>query len=530
MVETYEESMEWKSGSSEDLLRQGIAAARAGQRERARELLTRLVEQDEENALAWLWLSGVVDSLEDREVCLENVLTLDPDNTAARRGLDLLHRQKVEQLLREGIAAAKAGQRERACEILTRVVAHDEKNISAWLWLSGVVDSLEDREICLENVLSLDPENDAARRGLAVLRKQREAPSPPSADPGPSSTSASDSPVPERADVPISPAAAILDEDSKSYRPELESEPPPSPVQAEFENEYLCPYCATPTEPADRRCEACGGELWIRFRKQEKRSTWLWMAIVFQFLNTLRIGIIPAALSVIVFWSDNREVSRLIDAYAEIFHVARSDIETSADIAFVITLVMFLFSLAVLISLYLRWKPAYYLLMVTASLGAFGAAVGIILSLSPSPAPQSPVVALLAGGGNLLCNGFNFAIALAVLWAVFQMQDDFAFERRRVLFRPDPDIRDSSTFLARGHDYARRKMWGLAALHMRRSVALMPDRMDGRGALILIYLKLKRYDLAEQALAEARRINPQDPQIAELQALLDSARSAEGSE
>ncbi len=49
-------------------LRQGIAAARAGQRAQAREMLMQVVEIDEENLLAWLWLSGVVDSLEDRVV------------------------------------------------------------------------------------------------------------------------------------------------------------------------------------------------------------------------------------------------------------------------------------------------------------------------------------------------------------------------------------------------------------------------------------------------------------------------------
>ena len=49
-------------------LRQGIAAARAGQQAQAREMLMQVVEIDEENLLAWLWLSGVVDSLEDRVV------------------------------------------------------------------------------------------------------------------------------------------------------------------------------------------------------------------------------------------------------------------------------------------------------------------------------------------------------------------------------------------------------------------------------------------------------------------------------
>ena len=87
----------------QDLLDQGIAAVKAGQREHARDLLMRVVEQDDENALAWLWLSGVVDSLDDREVCLENVLSLEPHNEMARKGLDILRRQKAEQLMRLGV-------------------------------------------------------------------------------------------------------------------------------------------------------------------------------------------------------------------------------------------------------------------------------------------------------------------------------------------------------------------------------------------------------------------------------------------
>ncbi len=68
-------------------------------------------------------------------------------------------------------------------------------------------------------------------------------------------------------------------------------------------------------------------------------------------------------------------------------------------------------------------------------------------------------------------------------------------------------------------------MWALAALHMRRGVALIPNQMDGRGLLILAYLKLKQYDLAAQALEDAMRISPGDPQIKELATLLNDARS-----
>jgi tetratricopeptide (TPR) repeat protein len=70
-----------------DLLQRGIEAARAKRNDEARELLLRVVQLDEHNEQAWLWLSGVVESLDDRRVCLENVLALNPNNQRAQAGL-----------------------------------------------------------------------------------------------------------------------------------------------------------------------------------------------------------------------------------------------------------------------------------------------------------------------------------------------------------------------------------------------------------------------------------------------------------
>jgi hypothetical protein len=73
-----------------ELLNRGIAAAKAGENDRARAALLKVIEQDERNEQAWLWLSGVVDSQEDRRICLENVLAINPNNTRAQAGLRLL--------------------------------------------------------------------------------------------------------------------------------------------------------------------------------------------------------------------------------------------------------------------------------------------------------------------------------------------------------------------------------------------------------------------------------------------------------
>ena len=75
-----------------DLLQQGIALAKAGHHEQARIILLQVIELDERNESAWLWLSGVVDNDDDKAVALENVLVINPSNEWAKRGLQLLGR------------------------------------------------------------------------------------------------------------------------------------------------------------------------------------------------------------------------------------------------------------------------------------------------------------------------------------------------------------------------------------------------------------------------------------------------------
>lgn len=72
------------SGSSVELVRQGIAAYQAGDTARARELLKQAVSQDPSNQSAWLWLSGVVSGSDECVYCLNRVIHIDPKSEAAR--------------------------------------------------------------------------------------------------------------------------------------------------------------------------------------------------------------------------------------------------------------------------------------------------------------------------------------------------------------------------------------------------------------------------------------------------------------
>lgn len=76
--------------NTSQLLQQGIAAARASDRARARHLLTQAVRADPRSEQAWLWLAAVVDSPAQQRTCLEYVLRINPHNPQARRGLDSL--------------------------------------------------------------------------------------------------------------------------------------------------------------------------------------------------------------------------------------------------------------------------------------------------------------------------------------------------------------------------------------------------------------------------------------------------------
>jgi tetratricopeptide (TPR) repeat protein len=75
---------------SGNILTEAIASVRIGERARAREILSKLLRADSQNAEYWVWMSSVVDSPRERKYCLESALKIDPTNRAALRGLVIL--------------------------------------------------------------------------------------------------------------------------------------------------------------------------------------------------------------------------------------------------------------------------------------------------------------------------------------------------------------------------------------------------------------------------------------------------------
>lgn len=88
----------------------------------------------------------------------------------------------VSQLIERGAYALRAGRIDAAQQMLRRAVALDENIESGWLWLSGAVDDQE-KVVCLEKVLLINPRNEHARAGLIKLRQKLSQPAPSPASP-----------------------------------------------------------------------------------------------------------------------------------------------------------------------------------------------------------------------------------------------------------------------------------------------------------------------------------------------------------
>lgn len=107
---------------------------------------------------------------------------------------------------RQGIAALRGGDRAQARTLLTAALKENPNDAAAWLWLTGALDTDEERIHCLRQVLRIEPNNNAAARGLAqVLERANQAPRP---------------------ETPPPPVSVFVDETAAPQEPEPQDAPP----------------------------------------------------------------------------------------------------------------------------------------------------------------------------------------------------------------------------------------------------------------------------------------------------------------
>jgi tetratricopeptide (TPR) repeat protein len=167
--------------SSVEVLQRAIQAARAGQKAEARDLLIELVETDPRNEMAWMWLSGLVDSLEDRIIACENVLTINPANEKVRAYLAELQRQHESLvtsknsddavgLFNQAKAHAERKDRNMALQLAAQAVEKRDDYEEAWLLIGRISLDMDQRIAALERASRLNPANAKTASALERAR------------------------------------------------------------------------------------------------------------------------------------------------------------------------------------------------------------------------------------------------------------------------------------------------------------------------------------------------------------------------
>lgn len=521
--------------SISSLLQEGVAAARAGQRERARALLTRVTETEPYNVTAWLWLSGVAETLAEAVTCLEHAAEVEPENVKVQQALSTARRRLSDTWVQEAIQAIHAGETETARDLLMQAVERDESNVAAWWQLSQVVEAPDERDICLENVLALDPDHAEARAALESARRDTAL---MSAIPD----EAADAPVTDRQVESWMPAITV----PFISPPESEaaSMPPAVPTPDILDDELHCPYCATPTAWEDRRCSVCGRALWTRQREVEKRTSPYWILIILEV--TLCFGglLLPLLLLTYVDMRvDFADITQLFPVYLGTRSITAAGAAVVFGLAprllFWLSLIPSGLSALILLSVLSRWLPCYFAALLMGALrilaGLSSAVIVISTRLEPAQSVLHGALEVAPAGrfinlvrtGIIAANLGLVALGTFALVSLASLQDHFAFKSRRLLLRIDNDVEGSQVGLwLRGRAYAQQKAWALAALHLRQAV-MLEKHLEVYLALSVAYINLACFNLADAALKQARRLSPDDPQITELMALLAEKRAGE---
>ena len=389
----------------------------------------------------------------------------------------------LEHLLSEGIAAARAGHKDQARQLLLQVIAQDQEVEAAWLWLSEVVEDPHERQVCLENVLALNPGNAAAQRGLRWMEEQGAvspaSPIPPAPPQPEESKEPGSGPV---RDIPLQPVPAT----------------PASQVEID---PFGCPYCAGPVGGEGPRCEHCGRLVEIRQRKRPGWGSSGWLLVLILMLGA-------AAWLQGYFVSQAGTIDQLPEWTRRIgvqFVVGRAlynpqgigdDLAEAARVLTSFDYLLAGLSVVAVAGLALKLRLVYFGSFLLMGLMVLATGVGLLMGFT------GLLPALLRLG----------LVALTTRWLA-ESSSIFEWQTRQYSAALDPDLRTDLDYYSRGKRYSEMGMWAKAAAHWRVAVLLAPGKVPYRVALANAFRRMDYAAAARAEIEQALEIAPGDPEL-----------------
>ena len=166
--------------NSIELLRQALQAARSGRELTARDLFLDVVRIEPDNEVAWMWLSGLLDPLEDRIAACERVLSINPKNHKmwAYRNELLKEREvsfrirttELDEQVQQVRWYVEDGKREDALLLLQTILREANGHKEAWNLFADLSVNINDKVRAYEAILQADPSDSSAREALRRYR------------------------------------------------------------------------------------------------------------------------------------------------------------------------------------------------------------------------------------------------------------------------------------------------------------------------------------------------------------------------
>jgi CheY-like chemotaxis protein len=155
---------------AKNFVQRGIASSQENKKDAARQCFLQAILHDSQNEMAWLWLASIVDSAEEKTSHLQKVLSINPDNESALSSLKMVNNQRASAMMRDANNAFIGGNRSRAKKLLSQLIKFDETYDDAWVLKAHLADSFDEKVAHFEHVLELNPNNEAAKSGLASVK------------------------------------------------------------------------------------------------------------------------------------------------------------------------------------------------------------------------------------------------------------------------------------------------------------------------------------------------------------------------
>lgn len=403
--------------------------------------------------------------------------------------------------LQEGIQAAKAGDHERARALLLPLVEQDEENEQAWLWLSGVMPTWEERRICLENVLTLNPDNEMAQRGMARLQAMAPADW--------------NSPVDQKIVTAVSPAAAVLYPDRQTklapdqFLPEDNLSSQPRAITFIQDSRYndvwtsgqtLCGYCATPVHEDDNNCPKCQKKLY-GWRHRYPQPT----ARLYNFVVVL------SGLTLFLITDTFLDISLQYDTRLIVLHGLLSLVFLTMIGGALVRHLWGQYGVIIL---------SFFLLLLNGNLLFSQIQAGPYANMEGDVIEQAFLISV-----SLALKGMQMlAAAVLIGYGIFAVSSEFDRVKMHFTAQVDRSLRDSSEFHSLARVLAGEGLWASAILHWQYAAAHAPNHAQFQRELGAAYARLGFHERSLDVLQSALVVAGNPAVKAEITALIDDIR------